>query len=206
MACAAGKIGMATKGKIQKKDGGTQPVASAASAPAKKRRVGKRGQDGLTIKQERFAAAFVETGNASEAYRRAYDAKRMKAETVNRAAHDVLLDPKVAARIAGLREGAAKRARETVDDLLIELEDARKLAMTSPRSCSAAVSATHVKAKILGLITQKVQTDLNVNPSAPNPLKDSLMSEIAKEDAAAKHPVGDDDGEGDDAEAASSEP
>jgi hypothetical protein len=171
-----------------------------------KRRVGKRGQDGLTIKQERFAAAYVETGNASEAYRRAYDAKKLKPESVNRLSFDVLHNIKVASRIAELREGAAKRARETIDDLLVELEDARKLAMTSPRSCSAAVSATHVKAKILGLITQKVQTDLNVNPGAPNPLKDSLMSEIAKEDAAAKQAVEVVDDACDDAEAAVSGP
>ncbi|MGU9998175.1 terminase small subunit, partial [Bordetella avium] len=37
----------------------------------------------LTPKQEAFALAYVETGNASEAYRRAYSAERMKPETVN---------------------------------------------------------------------------------------------------------------------------
>lgn len=36
----------------------------------------------LTIKQEAFARAYVETGNASEAYRRAYDAARMKPEVI----------------------------------------------------------------------------------------------------------------------------
>ena len=36
----------------------------------------------LTIKQEAFARAYVETGNASEAYRLAYDAARMKPEVI----------------------------------------------------------------------------------------------------------------------------
>jgi phage terminase small subunit len=38
----------------------------------------------LTIKQEEFCLAYIETGNASEAYRRAYSCGRMKAETVKR--------------------------------------------------------------------------------------------------------------------------
>ena len=36
----------------------------------------------LTIKQEAFARAYVETGNASEAYRRAYNAENMKQESI----------------------------------------------------------------------------------------------------------------------------
>ena len=35
----------------------------------------------LTEKQEAFCRAFVETGNASEAYRRSYDAKNMGQNT-----------------------------------------------------------------------------------------------------------------------------
>ena len=35
----------------------------------------------LTPKQEAFCLAYMETGNASEAYRRAYDADNMKPAT-----------------------------------------------------------------------------------------------------------------------------
>lgn len=38
----------------------------------------------LTQKQEAFALAYFETGNASEAYRRAYNAENMKPESINR--------------------------------------------------------------------------------------------------------------------------
>lgn len=161
----------------------------------KARKIGIRGESGLTIKQEKFAAAYIETGNASEAYRRAYDTSRMKTETVNRKAFDVLNDGKVTARITWLREGAAKRSRESVDDILTELEDARKLAMTSTKSVSAAVSASHVKAKMLGYISQKVDANVNVNNTAPNPLTAFLDTKIAqgKEKPSAKGNPGDSD-------------
>lgn len=43
----------------------------------------------LTIKQEKnFCLYHVETGNASEAYRRAYNTDGMKPETINRRAFD----------------------------------------------------------------------------------------------------------------------
>ena len=38
---------------------------------------------GLTPKQEAFCQAYIETGNASEAYRTAYAADRMKPEAVH---------------------------------------------------------------------------------------------------------------------------
>jgi hypothetical protein len=64
----------------------------------------------LTPKQERFLAAYLESGNASEAYRRAYDAKGMKPETVNRAAFALLGNAKIAARLAALRATAEAKA------------------------------------------------------------------------------------------------
>ena len=36
----------------------------------------------LTPKQENFCLAYLETGNASEAYRRAYDVANMKPESI----------------------------------------------------------------------------------------------------------------------------
>ena len=37
----------------------------------------------MTPKQEKFCQLYVELGNASEAYRQAYDASKMHAPTVN---------------------------------------------------------------------------------------------------------------------------
>ena len=53
----------------------------------------------LTPKQEAFAQAYIETGNASEAYRRSYNASNMKEETVWRKAKEVMDNGKVTARL-----------------------------------------------------------------------------------------------------------
>ena len=113
----------------------------------------------LTPKQERFCQVYIETGNASEAYRQAYNAAKMKPETVNRTAKQLLDNRKIAARLDELREEHAKRHEITVDDLVAELEEARKLAFETDKA-AAAVSATMGKAKLLGLVVEKQETNI----------------------------------------------
>lgn len=108
----------------------------------------------LTPKQEAFCLSYMETGNASEAYRRAYDAKKMKPETVNRAAKELADHPKISARMAELQAEAKERAMVTVESLTRELEEARLLAMQEA-SPAPAVAATMGKAKLHGLLTDK---------------------------------------------------
>ena len=112
----------------------------------------------LTIKQEKFAQLVVELGDNSKAYRGAYDASRMKPESVHRKARELIENVKVAARIDQLRAEAAKAHRCTVDSLLRELEEARIVALSceTPQS-SAAVAATMGKAKLCGLDKQLVE-------------------------------------------------
>lgn len=113
----------------------------------------------LTAKQESFCLAYMETGNASEAYRQSYDAGNMKAETVNRKAKEVFDNGKITARLNELRSMAAKRNEITVDDLVKELEEARNAALgaSNPQS-AAAVAATMGKAKLLGLVVDKAES------------------------------------------------
>ena len=68
----------------------------------------------LTPKQEAFILAYLETGNASAAYRRAYNASGMNAATVNREAHSLLEHPKVAPRLKDLRNHVTNQAVEHV--------------------------------------------------------------------------------------------
>ena len=75
----------------------------------------------LTPKQDAFALAFIETGNASEAYRQSYDASAMNDNTVGKAAHELLKNPKVAARIEELRAEHRERHKVTVDRIVEEL-------------------------------------------------------------------------------------
>lgn len=103
----------------------------------------------LTPKQEAFCQAYIETGNASEAYRKAYDCERMKPDSVNRKAKELLDHVKISARLAELREMVAKRHEVTVDSLIAELDEARNLAKELAKP-EAMVSATMGKAKICG--------------------------------------------------------
>lgn len=123
----------------------------------------------LTVKQEKFSLAYVETGNASEAYRQAYNAEGMKPETVHRKASELLADGKITARIAELQADHQARHNITVDDLLDELEEARQMAKDNGNS-SAMVTATMGKAKLLGLDKQIIdlQTETVPLPTAIN--------------------------------------
>ena len=108
----------------------------------------------LTPKQETFCLAYIEEGCASAAYRQAYNAERMKPETVNRSAKELLDNPKITARIQELQEAHQSRHNVTVDSLTKELEDARDLA-TQNKQPSAVVQAVLGKAKIHGLLTDR---------------------------------------------------
>lgn len=109
---------------------------------------------GLTGKREAFCLAFMETGNQSEAYRVAYDAGNMKAETIHKRASELMGNREVKGRIAELQQMAAERALVTVQSLTQELEEARALALREGQS-AAAVSASMGKAKLHGLLVDK---------------------------------------------------
>ncbi|MFH2819557.1 terminase small subunit [Citrobacter portucalensis] len=125
---------------------------------------------GLTPKQEAFCQAYIETGNASEAYRTAYAADKMKTESVNRKAKELLDNGKIAARIGELQGEIKQRHNVTVDSLLAELEEARQKALSTetPQS-SAAVAATMGKAKLVGLDKQIIDHTSSDGSMSPKP-------------------------------------
>lgn len=109
----------------------------------------------LTAKQEAFCLAYVETGNASEAYRRAYDVgDDTKPETVWRKASALATDGKVSARVAELKAQAAQRLFVTIESLTTELDEARKVAKETFNP-AAMTAATMGKAKLHGLLVDK---------------------------------------------------
>ena len=63
----------------------------------------------LTPKQERFVLAYLETGNASEAYRRAYDCNGSSEAAINVNACKLLKNTKVALRLHTLQERSAAK-------------------------------------------------------------------------------------------------
>ena len=134
----------------------------------------------LTPKQERFCQKYIELGNASEAYRQSYDADDMNTNTVNRKAKELLDNGKITARVEQIKRGHKKRHNMTIDDLLLELEEARQAALgaENPQS-SAAVAATMGKAKILGLDKQVIDhTSSDGSMSPPQPLTPDIARAI----------------------------
>jgi phage terminase small subunit len=75
----------------------------------------------LTPKQEAFCLAYLETGNASEAYRRAYNASKMKPNSINVNASKLLADAKVTLRLKELNESAVSSAVMTRKEVLERL-------------------------------------------------------------------------------------
>lgn len=114
----------------------------------------------LTPKQEAFCLTYIETGNASEAYRQAYNAENMKPETVNRSAKELLDNPKITARLEALQEAHRERHNVTVDSLTTDLIDDRQLARDN-KQANAAITATMGMAKLHGLIVDKGKMELS---------------------------------------------
>jgi phage terminase small subunit len=109
----------------------------------------------LTAKQENFCLAYLETGNASEAYRKAGYSPKMSDATVHEAACRLLKNSKVVARLQELRKPIMDRHNITIDDLIAELDENRMAALTAETvQSSAATAATMAKAKLLGFDKQ----------------------------------------------------
>lgn len=117
----------------------------------------------LTVKQSDFCLFYIETGNASEAYRRAYDAENMKPETVNRRAFDLMENSKIKARIEVLQAEHRKEHNITVSDILNKLEDIYSEAMKKG-NLSSAVSAVMGQAKVLGFDKQTINLESDTKP------------------------------------------
>jgi len=75
----------------------------------------------LTPKQELFCNVYLETGNASEAYRRAYNCSMMKPETINVKAIELLQNGKIAVRLAEMQKELKKASDITKERVLTEL-------------------------------------------------------------------------------------
>ena len=75
----------------------------------------------LTQKQEKFCLAYIETGNASEAYRRSYNCENMKDSSINVNACKMLTHAKIAQRLKELNASAVSAAIMTRQEALERL-------------------------------------------------------------------------------------
>ncbi|CAI2936255.1 terminase small subunit [Aminobacter niigataensis] len=135
----------------------------------------------LTVKQEAFALAYVETGNASEAYRRSYEVGAdTKPESVWQAASRVLADVKVSSRVKELQQEARDLVMVSVGTLTQELEEARAHAMKDEKGASAAVSAIMGKAKLHGMLVEKAEVTGKDGAPLTSTVDDLSKNDIAR--------------------------
>jgi hypothetical protein len=108
------------------------------------------------IRHERFARAYIRTGNAAASYLKAGYAPTTR-ESLDPAASKLTRSNKVAGRIRELQAQAAKRNAVTVDTLIDELAADRALARRLGQP-SAAIQATMLTAKLVGLLVDRKET------------------------------------------------
>lgn len=123
----------------------------------------------LTLKQQTFVQAYIETGNGCEAYRRAYSAQRMSAKAITVESARLLRNPRITLATEAARRQLAERHEVTVDSLTHMLKEAYDVAMAE-KSPAAAVSAVMAMAKLHGLLvdrTHNVHTGPNGQPIRP---------------------------------------
>ena len=142
----------------------------------------------MTPKQADFVRLYFELGNASEAYKQAYNSTG-KPNTLHRKANELLKHPIIKSEIEAMQEEAKNRNNITIDNVIAELEEARQTAKQSGNA-SAMVSATLGKAKVLGLVVDKQEVKqqsltppiFNIQPVKPvhDLTEDELKNELER--------------------------
>lgn len=107
----------------------------------------------LTIKQERFVLEYMKDGNASRAYREAYDSDNMKSETINRKAKELTDHPKISAKIAEFRQ-------MNIEQTIISIEKRKELLtkFAFEEDPSNAMKAVEILNKMDGVYVTKNET------------------------------------------------
>ena len=115
----------------------------------------------LTIKQEKFALVYFETGNATEAYRQVYDCSNMKPESINRLAKANTDNIIIASRIQELKDKLAKKYEITLDTITMDFIEARNFAKKLKKPEPMIIATAHI-ARLHGIGTD----DPNHKPPA----------------------------------------
>lgn len=105
---------------------------------------------GLTANMEAFCVELAKTDDASAAYRKAYDAKNMKPDTISKRARELQLDGRITARLAQLRSEVRKASGITLEEHMTSLKALRNAAAQA-KQFGPAVSAEMARGKVSGL-------------------------------------------------------
>lgn len=144
---------------------------------------------GLTLKQEAFCQAFVQSGNADDAYRKVYDcSKDSKDGTIRKEAHKLLRLEHILKRLIELRSKSEQVAIYGLNEAMAEARAAYDLALATGTP-SAMVAATQLRAKLAGILVEKREVT-NTVKELPNDELDRRIREVAAKAGVAITPVG----------------
>jgi hypothetical protein len=108
----------------------------------------------MTPKREAFAQAVASGLNQSDAYRQAFNAAKMKPNSINVNASKLMADTEIALRVAEIRAKGAERAAMTLEGHLATLASLRDSAKRA-RQFSAAIAAEIARGKAAGIHIEK---------------------------------------------------
>ena len=123
-------------------------------------------QRACTLKQETFCLANIETGNACEAYRRAYDCESASAATIKREASRLLDNPTIATTLTALRAPVIQAAQVTLAGHLNDLASLRDKAADAGLY-SAAISAEIARGKAAGVYIERIEQSITMRKLEP---------------------------------------
>jgi phage terminase small subunit len=130
----------------------------------------------LTPKQRKFTREYLATGNASEAYRRAYDAENCKPETIRVEASLLLDHPMITLMIDRANRVAGLDASYVIDGLMAEHE---RSAQAEQHDSNAVLGALDRLARIVGVAVDSTPHTATSNVTQNNVvLGTSALSEI----------------------------
>jgi phage terminase small subunit len=129
----------------------------------------------LTAKQEQFVKGIIEGKSQADAYRAAYNVKKMSDKTIWENASRLMADSKVTARIKELRDQCAKDTIMTAQQRLefltevingtkgekvLQVVDGETVEVEIPASMKNKLSAIDIMNKMQGEYTQKVEASV----------------------------------------------
>lgn len=142
----------------------------------------------LTDKQAAFVREYLVDWNARQAAIRAGYSEKTAQEQSSR----LLSKVKVQNAIAAAQVEISERNKVTIDSLLVELDEARRNALSDPKGASAAVSATLGKAKICGFLVDR--KEVSGRDGKPIQISTPSASERLREFLASIQPVAEPNG------------
>ena len=132
----------------------------------------------LTLKQENFCLAYIETGNATEAYESAYKPKSMTKKTMNEKGSRMLAMGKIRARIQELTEPVREKALLTLESHLERLNHLSLKAEASEQY-GAAIKAEESRGKVMGLYVAKIDHTSSDGTMSPKQIsEEELKAEL----------------------------